>query len=244
MNISSSQPEKDKAISVRNAGYCHCCRSETYFECNETWLRDHYTCTLCYTVPRERGVQTILDTHFAGWEDRRIHESSPANNSIAHLCSDYSSSQFFPDGALGSTKNGIRCENLEQLTFGDDTFDIFVTKDVFEHVVQPDVAAREIHRVLKPGGFHIFTTPKFAFIKNSYPRVTLTKGKVVNLQPEAYHGNPIGNGRSLVTWDYGLDFEFLYASWTGAHIVTYVTRDRHLGLDGEHLEVFVARARA
>jgi hypothetical protein len=55
-----------------------------------------------------------------------------------------------------------------------------------------------------------------------------------------YHDNPLGGG-SLVTWDYGDDLETLVWRWCGYPTVTYITRDRALGLDGEYLDVFVTR---
>lgn len=63
----------------------------------------------------------------------------------------------------------------------------------------------------------------------------------MHLQEAQYHGNPIGDGRSLVTWDYGDDFEACLWAWCRYPTVTYVTRDRSPGLDGEYLEVFVTR---
>ena len=33
--------------------------------------------------------------------------------------------------------NGIRCENLEHLSFGDESFDLHLTQDVFEHLFDP-----------------------------------------------------------------------------------------------------------
>ena len=64
-------------------------------------------------------------------------------------------SRYFDNIEYGSLHNGVRCENLENLTFADEVFDIFITKDVFEHILAPDKAYREIWRVLKPGGVHI-----------------------------------------------------------------------------------------
>ena len=61
-----------------------------------------------------------------------------------------------------------------------------------------------------------------------------------NHEPE-YHGNPVGDGKSLVTWHYGNDFEELLSEWSGLTVTTYVTRDRSLGIDGKFLEVFVMR---
>jgi SAM-dependent methyltransferase len=142
---------------------------------------------------------------------------------------------------FGTQSNGIRSENLEELTFDNETFDLFVTQDVFEHIFNPDRAAREIMRVLKPGGAHVFTAPKHKGLVKSYPRATLSNGQVVNILEEVYHGNPVGDGRALVTWDYGDDFEILVSEWSGSPTITYVTRDRHLGIDGEYLEVFVTR---
>ena len=62
-----------------------------------------------------------------------------------------------------------------------------------------------------------------------------------HLLPETYHGSPIGDGRSLVTWDYGADFDDLAARWGGYLVSDYVLRDRNLGIDGEYLDVFVMR---
>ena len=72
-----------------------------------------------------------------------VHESSPfgaASDFLIKNCEHYSSSHYFPEIQPGQIKDGFRCENLEKLTFDDDTFDIFVTQDVFEHIMNPDRA--------------------------------------------------------------------------------------------------------
>lgn len=45
-----------------------------------------------------------------------------------------------------------------RLPFADDTFDVVVSNEVFEHVMDYDVAIRELRRVTKPGGvgLHLF----------------------------------------------------------------------------------------
>ena len=170
-----------------------------------------------------------------------IHESSPTYDFIARYCASYSCSHFFESVPTGSTHEGIRCENLERLTFDDSTFDLLVTQDVLEHVFRPDVAVRENMRVLKPDGAHVFTAPKHHGLPRTRQRARLENGIVTHVLEPQYHGNPIGDGRALVTWDYGDDFELQLWNWCSCPTVTYVTRDRGLGLDGEFLEVFVTR---
>ena len=130
---------------------------------------------------------------------------------------------------------------MERLTFDDETFDIFITQDVFEHIFNPEIAAREVLRVLKKGGAHVFTVPTIKTLRESSARAILVNGKITYLKEEQYHGNPVGDGRSLVTWDYGDDFMYLLYKWCGFDTVVYDTRDISLGLDGENLEVFVTR---
>lgn len=229
------------AIPTKNHGWCACCRSDTQFEETGPWLRDQYLCTRCGAIPRFRHINLTLDRYFPGWEQMAIHESSPGTDFVRRYSSNYSWSFFFEDVPRGGEKNGSRCENLEQLTFADDTFDLFITQDVFEHVFNPGRAAAEIMRVLRPGGAHVFTAPKHKGLRETAQRAALTDSGIVHLQEAQYHGNPIGDGRSLVTWDYGDDFEACLWVWCGYPTVTYVTRDRGLGLDGEYLEVFVTR---
>lgn len=222
-----------------NSGYCHCCRKNVQFDMTGTWLRDQYFCRNCISIPRQRHINHILDRYIPNWEDKNIHESSPSNNFISQWARQYSSSQYFEGVAEGELQNGHRCENLECLTYAENTFDIFITQDVMEHVFHPSTAIQEIMRVLKPGGVHIFTAPKHKNITEGYVRAAIENGEVKHLLEPMYHGNPVGDGRALVTWDYGDDFEAWIWDWCGYPTITYVTRDRTLGLDGEFLEVFV-----
>ncbi len=188
-----------------------------------------------------RAVNVTLDRYFPSWEQLTIHESSASNDFISRYCPNYSRSYFFEDVPLGTMYRGNRCETLEHLTFGDNSFDLFVTQDVLEHVFDPERSVREVMRVLKPGGAHVFTTPKHKGLAKTARRARFRDGAVEHLLEAQYHGNPIGDGRSLVTWDYGDDFEMYLWQWCRYPTVTYVVRDRNLGLDGEYLEVFVMR---
>lgn len=168
-----------------------------------------------------------------------IHESSPTLRLYAEQCAHYSYSFFFPEVPLGSHKDGCRCENLEALTFADGSFDLFITQDVLEHVFRPDRALAEIMRVLRDGGIHIFTAPKHKTLLISRQRARESDGTTEHLLPPQYHGNPISELGSLVTWDYGADFDDLIQQWSGYNTCNFIIRDRRLGIDGEFLDVFI-----
>lgn len=225
-----------------NDGYCPCCRKATVFTEHGPWLRDEYLCDRCHSIPRQRHLVLVMDRWIPGWTHLSIHESSPSTPMIQRLCREYSCSQFFPDEERGKTFRGTRCEDIERLTFPDNSFDIFITQDVLEHVFHPMQALRDIHRVLKPGGAHVFTAPKHRGLAKSVCRAELdANGDVRHLLEAQYHGNPVGDGKALVTWDYGDDFELLASEWVGAPVATFHTRDRSLGIDAEFNEVFVIR---
>jgi SAM-dependent methyltransferase len=222
-----------------NRGYCAVCMAETTFVAVGPWLRDEYVCARCGTIPRQRAVVEVIEHLRPEWRTLRMHESSPSLWFFRQQCPQYSYSYFFPDVAAGASKDGAQCEDVEKLTFPDESFDVFITQDVMEHVFRPDRALREISRVLVAGGIHIFTTPKHGNLPKSQCRARMDGGTVVHLLDPVYHGNPIDAGGSLVTWDYGADFDQLAQQWAGFSTSTIILRDRRRGIDGEHLEVFV-----
>lgn len=224
-------------------GYCPICRSETEFRIEGEWLRDQYFCIECRSIPRQRHLMFILDSLMPDWTTMRLHESSPSSDFVLRRNPHYTWSQFF-DGVPSGSKNqdGVLCQNLECLSFPSECLDLFITQDVMEHVMRPDRAIREIMRVLRPGGAHVFTAPRHWWLRSSRPRIWVSQeNEVTHLLEPVYHGSPIGDGRALVTWDYGLDFEELLARWADCHTSTYVARDRSMGIDGEYLDVFVSR---
>jgi SAM-dependent methyltransferase len=228
-----------------NQGHCPICDSQTLFIEKDPWLRDFYVCQKCYSIPRQRAILSGLNQFFPEWKNFKIHESSPggpSSTAIEKLCDEYTATQFFQNVPLGESKDGIRCENLEKMTFEDHSFDLMITQDVFEHVMNPVDAFSEICRILKPGGAHIFTMPWYPQLQKTVQRARqLDHGEIEFLEEAIYHGNPIDSTGSLVTFDWGVDFvDFIYAN-SGMSTTIYRERDRSKGIDGEFLEVFISR---
>ena len=187
---------------------------------------------------------TVLRERFPDWRTLTIHESSPVNRGASKLfaaeCPHYIPSQFFKEKPPGAMVGRFRCENLEQLTFADESIDLHVTQDVFEHVLCPERAFMEIARTLKPGGAHIFTAPLVNKDKPSKMRVEVdSTGAVAHLEPPEYHGNPIDSSGSLVTVDWGFDIRDHIAAACG--LVTEIIRidDLDSGIRAEYIEVLV-----
>ena len=177
-----------------------------------------------------------------------IHESSPAQRGasvkLKTQCEHYNASYFYSNIAPGEShpKQGYRCENLENLTFSDESFDLFITQDVMEHIFDPAKAFKEIARVLKPGGAHIFTVPIINKEKQTECWASRDEnGETIYHHEAEYHGNPIDNKGSLVTMLWGYDIaEFIQKeAYTPTTIVMIDNLD--MGIRAEYIEVLVSR---
>ncbi len=235
-----------KKYIMENIGYCPICEAEVKFIATNEWLRDHYICTQCESIPRERALMDVLNNIRPDWKRLTVHETSPgyrgASVRLKNECEQYIPSQYFSDTPSGAITNGIRCENLESLTFGDNTIDLHISQDVMEHVFNPSKAFSEIARTLTPGGMHIFTVPLVNKWNPSNRRAKLdNEGNIVYLAEPSYHGNPIGDGKSLVTMDWGFDIcEFIFLS-SGLFSQLIYIDDIQKGIRAELIEVIVTR---
>ena len=229
----------------RNAGYCNICEAETEFIIYDAWLRDNYKCKRCGTIPRNRALLNALNKFSPDWRKLQVHESSPGgqfSDFVKKHCPGYSSSHYFLDVPRGEYKGEHRSEDLTQLTFADEQFDVLLSSDVFEHVFEPEKAFAEINRVLKPGGVHIFTIPWVPANKKSVQRARLNAdGSIEYLLPAEYHRNPVDKNGSLVTYDWGQDFGDIIYRHSGMTTTIYLEIDRGKGLDAKFLEVFISR---
>jgi SAM-dependent methyltransferase len=202
-------------------GRCNICGKRTFFFTKDArekgHLRDSLYCTWCKSVSRKRHVAKAIVERFAPQFDSLAQArtalrpfsiySAVANDLFDKMIGEgnesFISSEFFPNVPAGEKKNGVICEDLERLSFADETFDLVLTEDVLEHVRHPQRAFAEIFRVLKPNGYHIFTIP-FYFDRKTTARVDTTAGEDVYLMPPEYHGDTLRD-QILVYTDFGYD---------------------------------------
>jgi SAM-dependent methyltransferase len=156
-----------------------------------------------------------LDHSLHYFSDLRIHEftfQGPLFDRLSRL-GQFTFSEFYPGVGNGElSASGVRCEDIENLTFSDNTFDLVVAQDVLEHVPHPRRGLSEVYRTLVPGGRHIFTVPFDRLVEASVVRTLLKEGALTYLLPPEYHGDPIRDEGALVFTDFGIDIVDLIAS--------------------------------
>lgn len=103
-------------------------------------------------------------------------------------------------------QQGLRHEDLTNLSFEDASFDLVVSLEVLEHIPNFEDAVSEISRVLKPGGYFVFTVP---FILTQYKTTVRARvnsvGEIEHLLMPEYHGDPVQEKGILCFYHYGWD---------------------------------------
>jgi ubiquinone/menaquinone biosynthesis C-methylase UbiE len=97
--------------------------------------------------------------------------------------------------------DGVRNEDVEQLTFAAESFDLVTSNGVFEHVNHDERGYREIHRVLRRGGAMIMSVPLYGLPMTQRLSHYRTDGTLEWLGPPEYHDSRHGGALSApVVW--------------------------------------------
>ena len=227
-------------------GFCPCCDSNVTFYSLNSWLRDHFRCSKCDSIPRERALMHIIEKLYPNWKELKIHESSPGNRGaslkLKQYCSNYTASQFYSELRKGSIIGSYQNEDLENQTFSEESFDLVITQDVMEHVYDPKKAFKEIARTLKKGGSHIFTVPLVnKFEKSERWAEKGENGEPIFLKMPEYHGNPVDPKGSPVTMHWGFDIVDYIDNSSGLTSNIEYIDDLSLGIRAEYIEVIVSK---
>lgn len=117
----------------------------------------------------------------------------------------FTSSEYFDDVPAGEWCNGVQCQDVQNLTYANESFDICSSTEVFEHVPDDQRGFSEISRVLKPRGYFVFTVPLYD-AEFTVERARLVDGRVIHMQPPVYHGDRMRGFRGVLCYrDYGRD---------------------------------------
>ena len=141
-------------------------------------LRETLRCRSCGATMRDRqiayGILSLVRERF-GQEapDLASYRLKPAGtlrildsdsfspiNRVMRGLSNYVHTQFLHNRTNGDRlQDGSVVVDLERIPFPDKAFDLVITSDVMEHVLDDVAAHHSIYRVLDSGGAYVFTVP-------------------------------------------------------------------------------------
>lgn len=162
-------------------------------------------CTTCLVNSRQRFAAEILRTRPASSRVYITEHKTALRMRLALTIADLTSSEYLGNYESGQIVDGIRHEDLQNLSFESSSKDVILSLDVLEHVNDPLQSLREIERVLAPGGVAVVTFPFYADRTTTVRRSEIRDGQIVTLLPDEFHGNPLGGG-SLVFSEFSWDF--------------------------------------
>jgi SAM-dependent methyltransferase len=190
-------------------GRCPICGRVGFMYVEHENLRETCVCTWCGSTNRQRQIAYVICGCLT--EARKVRMSSlrdlskleafsvynteargPLHDALSRL-ERYSCSEYFgPDRASGQTIDNVMHQDLTTLSFDDESIDLVISADVFEHLPRPYKAHQEVYRVLKKSGRHIFTVP---FHQTEYfdeDRVIVGRdGGHTFLKDPLYHHDPV-----------------------------------------------------
>ena len=217
-----------KNFNHHKIGRCNVCGNLTFFfVMNIDQARGDFLCISCRSYSRKRHVAKIINeivnTSYISQIPQKVEiniYNTDIYDAFYRVLDGYASffcSDFLPDVELGmEIKKGVFCQDIEKLTFPNESFDFVITEDIFEHVRNDSKGFEEISRVLKKGGYHIFTIP-FNFDRITINRVDIFDDKEVHILPPEYHDSK--RGKVLTYRTYGIDlFKFLDSIGFETHI--------------------------
>ena len=207
------------------AGRCPVCGHRTLFLVVDAQrIRENAWCLWCRSASRNRHVAACILDLFADRGLSRLRdladiESVSIYNMSARGCfarvwgkpAHITYSEYFDGCCSGEVRDGVLCQDVEQLSFDDDSFDLVISEDVFEHVRDYRKGFREVWRVLKPGGHHVFSVP-LGFGHPTFPRFEGRDGEETPVHPVEVHGDPI-RGEIPVRTSFGYDLVPLLESF-------------------------------
>lgn len=206
--------------------------------------RETAGCTGCGQVARVRVILSKCKKlcEDAGKKDVYMYESGGVKKLVEAFASDVVGSEYITSEAKsGETIKGVLHEDGHALSFDDNSFDLVISRDVFEHVNDFRQCLREMCRVMRTGGYALITIPWFIEKEKTIQRTKMKNGEMIYLEDPTYHWNPVtGKMDSLVFWDYGWDFieELKKAGFSDSYVQTYF--DTEKGYIGEIGTYFVA----
>lgn len=164
-------------------------------------------CIKCGASSNSISIVNYLNKTENDWRDKSLYimsSTGPLFRYIRNNCSNLTNSVYHYSATNGSFVNGVMSQDVQNLTFDDNTFDFIISAEVFEHDPDDRKGFSEIFRVLRPGGRFVFTVP-LDFAQKTIERAYVVNGGIFHLLPPKYHNDSVRSNSVLCFRDYGYD---------------------------------------
>ena len=174
--------------------------------------------------------------------------NTETSSSLHHQLSklpNYVASEFFSSARHSGemmAHNGqmVRHEDMQNTSFPDNSLDLILSTEVLEHVPFPYMAHKELFRILKPGGVHIFSAPFAENTEDDIVKAILDPTGTINYIGEPqYHGDPLRAGGVLVYNIFGRSMMSKLCE-IGYRVSVYEVLSKPMGIRGMGLINFIA----
>lgn len=193
------------AVSVY---FCPLCGGKRVFvrlDANEISVR----CLSCRATSVTLSLVAVLWRISPNLNSKNVYELSSRGPLVKYLkrtSKILSCSEYFNSTTPGNHNNGVQCQDVQRLTYQNESFDICTSTEVFEHVPNDAKGFSEIHRVLKPNGILVFTVPLDIRNKTVERAILMPGGEIKHLLPPEYHSDPIRGLEPILAYrNYGYD---------------------------------------
>ena len=191
-------------------------------------VREGTLCANCGVNLRASGLaKAILSSRFGYGKSTLKEWVTEANKRKVKICELNSCHNLHK--TLSDLKNLTYAEygtpseqNIENMTYPDNSFDLVLHSETLEHVHEPAKAVEECRRIVKPDGLIIFTVPVI-WSRRTRRRAEIVNGKIKHILAPSYHGFKTDD--YLVFYEYGCDIDkmlkadVLYTDWKNQNYV-------------------------
>lgn len=229
-------------------GRCNICERSTLFICDvaaDRWIR---RCCWCRSTPKYRAIVYVIELETGSRlnDYARAHSfyelstTSPIFRRLRGHAT-YQASGYFSDKPFGhKVTPHYWNQDLQKLSFAAESFDVVISSETMEHVRRPWQGFAEVYRVLKPGGFYVFTIP-FRTDRLTTARVDTSHEQDIFLAEKIYHQDPYRTADSLVYTDFGVDLpDLLRPIGFNTHLQRVFDQESDIRDDLRPVTVFVA----
>lgn len=187
-------------------GECNICGSrEGFCYTTDNHPREGFHCLACGSSARDRqliktlGLTLGLNGSLESWpaQPLTLLETSGYRATPSRLATKfrYVNLMYASMGEDNCVEGNLSCLGLR-----DESLDVLLTSDVFEHVREDEPAWHEVYRVLKPGGSLLLQVPALGEFETTQVRVELRGDEDVYVMKREYHAE-----NTLVYRYYGND---------------------------------------